>query len=125
MELDELHVDQLRAGVVTERMSVARVFPTVARDFVGAPDPAGRQDDRFRAENHEPAALAIVTKRADDAVPFLEERQNRPFHVNVDPLMHAVVLERPNHFQSGPLAADASIAARKPAPPAPITRTSC
>ena len=62
MELDELHVDQLRAGVVGERMAVAGVFPTVARDLVGSPDAAGGEHDRFRAKNFEPAALAIVTE---------------------------------------------------------------
>ena len=63
MELNELHVDQLRAGVVGERMAVSGAFPTVARDLVGSADAAGGQHDRFRAKNLESSALAIVAKR--------------------------------------------------------------
>ena len=36
MELDELHVDQLGAGVIGERVAVAGALPAVARDPVGA-----------------------------------------------------------------------------------------
>ena len=50
MELDELHVHQLGAGVVGERVAVAGVFPAVARDLVGAADAAGRQHDRLGRE---------------------------------------------------------------------------
>ena len=50
MKLNELHVDQFRAGVIGERMAVAGAFPTVARDLVGSPDAAGRENDRFGAE---------------------------------------------------------------------------
>src|SRR3954452_16433662 len=85
-------------------MPVAGVFPTVARDFVSAPDAARRENDCFRAKNQEPAALAIVTESAYNAVAFLEQRQNRALHVDIDPLMNAVILERPDHFQSGAIA---------------------
>src|ERR1041385_9349581 len=85
-------------------MSVAGVLPAVARNFVGAANSAGREHDSVRPKNQESAALAIVTECADDAITFLEQRQNRPFHVNIDPLMDAVVLQRPNHFQSGAIA---------------------
>src|SRR4029450_1169680 len=37
MKLHELHVDQFRASVISQRVAVAGVFPTVARDFVSAP----------------------------------------------------------------------------------------
>ena len=44
MELDELHVNQLRTCIVGQRMPVARVLPAVARDVKCAPDAAGRED---------------------------------------------------------------------------------
>ena len=51
MELDELHVHQLGAGVVGQRVPVAGVFPAVARDAVRAPDAARRQHDGAFAWN--------------------------------------------------------------------------
>ena len=45
MELHELHVDQLRAGAIGERVPVARALPAVAGDAIGPPDAAGREDD--------------------------------------------------------------------------------
>ena len=77
MELDEFHVDQLRAGVVGERMAVASVFPTVARDLVGAPDAAGGEHDGFGAKNLEASAFAIVAKGPDDSIAILQQRRGR------------------------------------------------
>ena len=48
MELDELHVHQLGAGVVGQRVAVAGAFPAVAGDLVRAPGAAGREHDRAR-----------------------------------------------------------------------------
>ena len=104
MELDELHVDQLGAGVVGERVAVAGVFPAVARDLVGAADAAGRQHDRLRAEHLEAAALALVAERAGDAVAVLEQRDDRALHVHVDALMDAVILQRADHLEAGAVA---------------------
>ena len=64
MELDELHVDQLGAGVVGERVAVAGVFPAVARDLVRAADAAGGEHDRLGLEHAEAAAFALVAERA-------------------------------------------------------------
>ena len=50
VELDELHVDQLGAGVVGERLAVAAVLPRVRRHLVRLADPAGREDDRLGRE---------------------------------------------------------------------------
>ena len=47
MELDVFHVDQLRSGVVGERMAVTSAIPTVARDLVRFADAAGGEDDRL------------------------------------------------------------------------------
>jgi hypothetical protein len=64
MELDELHVHQLRPRVVSQRMAVAGPLPAVAGDLVGASGPTGREDDGRGAEDLEPSPFALV---ADDA----------------------------------------------------------
>src|SRR5438876_4066740 len=65
MKLHKLHVDQFRARFVGKRVTIASIFPTVARDLVGAPDPTGGKHDCFGPKNFEAAALALVTERAD------------------------------------------------------------
>src|ERR1700722_9976188 len=85
-------------------MSVAGVLPTVAGNFVGAANAAGREDDCFGTKNFESAPLALVAKRANDAIAIFQQRKNRVFHVNVDALMNAMILERANHFEPGAIA---------------------
>src|SRR6266550_8956492 len=55
MKLHKLHVDQFCARVISERMAVASVFPTVAGDSVGPPNSASGQHYCFGAENLEAA----------------------------------------------------------------------
>ena len=74
MKLHEFHVDQLGARVIRERVAIAGVFPTVARDLVSAADAAGRQHDGLRAKQLESAALALVPERAGDAIAVREQR---------------------------------------------------
>ena len=64
VELDELHVDQLGAGLVGERLAVAAVLPRVRGDLVGLADPAGREDDRLGREDDRPAGRPPVAERA-------------------------------------------------------------
>src|SRR5437016_13299922 len=85
-------------------MSVAGVLPTIACDFIGAANAAGGEHDCFGAKNLESPALALVTKRAHDAIAIFQQRKNRVFHVNLDALMHAVILQGANHFQPGAIA---------------------
>ena len=101
MKLHELHVDQLGASVVTERMAVSGALPTVAGDLIGAADTAGGDHDRFGPENLEPATVPVVTKRAHDAFLLLQQRQNSVLHVDVNTAVNAMVLQRANHFQPG------------------------
>src|SRR6266513_17105 len=82
-------------------MSVAGVFPTVACDFVGASDAAGGEHDCLGAKDFKSPSLALVTKRANDAIAIFQQRKNRVFHVNADALMDAEILERANHFETG------------------------
>ena len=68
MKLYELHVDQFRARFVSERMAIAGILPTVARNLVGAADTARREHDCFRAKNFESTALALVTECAHNTI---------------------------------------------------------
>ena len=77
MKLHELHVDQLRARVVGERVAVAGVLPAIARDLVRPADAAGGEHDCLCAKHFEPPALAIVAERADDALAVLQQRDDR------------------------------------------------
>ena len=85
-------------------MAVACVLPTVARDLVRAPDAARGEHDRFRPEQLEPAALPFVGERAHHPAEVGQQREHRAFHVHVDALVHAVVLQRPDHLQTGAIA---------------------
>src|SRR5207249_1901476 len=103
----------------------------------GLPDPSRGDHDRFGPEDHKPAVLAPVAERAADAAGVREQPRDGALHVHVDAELHSAVLERADHFQAGAVPdvaealegvaaeASASIAARRPAPPAPMTGTSC
>src|SRR5436309_5191666 len=104
MKLDEFHVDQFCARVVGERVAVASVFPTIARDFVGAADATGREHDRFGTENLEASALALIAESADYTVAIFQQGKNRMFHVHIDSLMNPVILKRTDHFQASAIA---------------------
>src|SRR3954447_10334682 len=85
-------------------MTIAGAVPTVAGDFVGFANPARREHDGFGAENPEASAFPIVTKRADHTLAVLQQRQDANLHVDLYALMHAMILERPNHLQAGAIA---------------------
>ena len=104
MELYELHVHQISAGVVSERVPVAGVFPTVAGDLVGAADSARGYDDRFGLKQKKSSALAIVAKCSDNAVSLFKQRDDGALHVHVNSLVNAVILKCADHFKAGPVA---------------------
>ena len=66
VELDELHVDQARAGAHRQRVAVAGVLPGVRRHLERLADAAGGQHHRGRLEQDELAGLAPVAERAGD-----------------------------------------------------------
>ncbi len=66
VELDELHVDQLRPGEQRERVPVTGVLPGVGGHGVGLADAAGGEDDRGRVEADETAGLAPVAEGPAD-----------------------------------------------------------
>src|SRR6266513_4096660 len=100
MKLHKLHVNQFCARVISERMAVASVFPTVAGDSVGPPDSASGQHHCFGAENLEAPTFAFVAKCPDHAVAVFKKRKNRVLHVDIDSTMHTVILQSPNHLQA-------------------------
>ena len=104
MELDELHVHQVGAGLVGERVTVAGVLPGVGGDLVGAPDAAGADDHRLGREQPEVAPLAVVAESAGDPPRVEQERHRGVLHEKIDPTVDAVVLERPDHLQAGAVA---------------------
>src|SRR5262249_60880927 len=77
----------------------------VARNLVSPADAAGGEYDRLGREEDEAAALPLVAERAGDAVPIFEERRDRALHVDRDPSMDTVILERADHLQAGAIAA--------------------
>ena len=90
--------------MIRERVAVAGVFPTVAGDLKRAPDAARRQHHRLGVKQFEAPALAIVGERAHAAVAILEQREDGGFHVEIDALMNAVILQRADHFETGAVA---------------------
>jgi len=101
MELHELHVLQGGASVVRERVSVAGVFPAIARHAVRSADAAGCENHGLRREDLEASALAVVTQRAGNPIPILEQRDDRAFHVHVYRLIDRVVLQCADHLETG------------------------
>ena len=104
MELHELHVHELGAGAIGQRLAVARVFPAVAGDLEGAADAARGQHDGFGREQLEAAALAVVSESADDAARIRQQIEDRVLHVHFDALMNAVILQGADHLEAGAVA---------------------
>src|SRR5262249_2773667 len=101
VELDEFHVLQFGPGLVGEGVPVARVFPTVARNAVGLPDPPGRQDDGLGAEDYESTAVPVVGERPGNPVAVFEQTDDRAFHEDLDASMNPLVLQGADQLQAG------------------------
>ena len=101
MELDELHVDQLGAGVHGKRVAVAGVFPRIRGDLVGLAHSARREHHRLRAERHEAPGLAPVGEGAHHAAVLGQKLRDGALHVDLEALVHAVVLQRADHLEPG------------------------
>src|SRR5262249_34869452 len=99
MELHKLHVHEVGAGVIGQRLTVAGVLPTVACNLVGPADASGSQHNGPGGIKQKAASLPIVTKRANDAISILEQRKDGALHVHINSLMDAVVLKRADHLQ--------------------------
>src|SRR5690349_20901247 len=99
MELDELHVDELRPGAIGERVAVTGAFPTIARDFVGAPGSAGGEDDGLGGKQVETAAFAVVRHRPGHASAVEQQLDDGVLHMNGGAEVNRVILERSNQFE--------------------------
>ena len=104
VKLHELHVHELRAGEVRERLPVARALPRVRVHPERAADTARREDHGPRPEDHEPSCVPPVAERAAHATVVDEEARDRALHVDLHPGVDAVLLERPDHFEAGAIA---------------------
>src|ERR1051326_5317469 len=96
MKLNEFHIDEFRASLISKRVSISGVFPAVAGDFVRPPNPTSREHDCFGTEDLEAPSLTFITKRANHSFSLFQERQNGVLHVDINSLMHAVILQRPD-----------------------------
>ena len=92
VKLDELHVLQLGAGVVGERVAVAGILPAIAGDLVRFADPARRQHHRLGAEDDESSSVPVIRERPRHAVAVLDQPDHGTLHVHFDPLMDAMIL---------------------------------
>src|SRR5207253_10071638 len=98
------HVDQVRARPERQRVAVARVLPRVRRDLPRLADPPRREDDRLGLEEHDLPVGSPIADGARDALAVLQQARDRALHVHVDPLVDPVVLEGPDHLETGPVA---------------------
>lgn len=74
MELQKLHVYEVCPGVISQRMAISRVFPTVAADFVGPADTAGGQNGKFIGpENLEPPPFPVISQSAHHPCAVFEQ----------------------------------------------------
>ena len=101
MELEELHVDELRSGVVGQSVAVAGVLPGVAGDLVRLADAPGGHDHRAGPEDGEAPSLPVVAQGARHPVAILQEGGDGDLHVDVQALVDAMVLEGADHLQAG------------------------
>src|SRR6185436_19017235 len=100
MELGELHVHQLGTGFVRHREPVAGVLPRVARDLPRLAAAAGREDRGLALEHDEATGLTPVAEHAGDPIAVLEQLERGALHVEVDALVHAVILQRADHLEA-------------------------
>ena len=86
VELDELHVQQRRAGPQCQGVTVTGVLPRVGGDLEGLADPAGGQHDGRRAERDEAAGLAPIAEGAGErAVVGLDQFGDRALGEDLQP----------------------------------------
>ncbi len=85
--------------MISKRLSVAGVLPTVARYPEGSAHASCRKHYGSGPEHSKAATLAVIGQRACDAVAVFEQRDYGAFHVDLDALMNAVILEGANQFQ--------------------------
>src|SRR5262245_24546698 len=104
MKLHELHVHQIRTGVVGKRLAIARVFPTIARALIGPAGTPGRQHVGFCFNQYESSTFPLVCVCAHNAVSMLAQAGERAFYVHSDALMNSVILKGADHLYARTIA---------------------
>ena len=104
MKLHELHVHELGAGEVGERLAVARALPRIRVDAEDAADAARTEDDRLGVEDDEAPVVTPVAEGPADALPVREKTRDGALHVHLHPAVNAVLLERADHLEPGAIA---------------------
>ena len=104
VELDELHVDELGAGLVGQRVAVAGAVLRVGGDLVDAAAAAGREHQCLGAEADLLAGRAAVAEAADDAIAVLDQLRDRRLHEDLDVGVDGLVLERADQLEAGAVA---------------------
>src|SRR5437879_4999812 len=115
MELHEFHVHELRTSLISKGHPVAGILPGVGSDAPGFANSAGGDDDGLRLENDEAPVLAPISKRPGDTTAVHQETRDGAFHVDVNALLDAAILQRANHFKPGAVAYMAEALERVPA----------
>src|SRR5882762_1255133 len=100
MKLHEFHVHQFRTRFISQRHSVACVFPRVRRDRPGLSNSPRGHHHRFRLEQYKSPRLPPISQRPRASPAIREQPHNRALHVHIEPHVHAAILQRPDHFQS-------------------------
>src|SRR5262249_54809954 len=98
VELNELHVHKIRAGVEGHGDPVPGVLPGIGGYLPGFAAAACSQDHGFALEKDEFSALAPVTKRAADSSTVGEQTLKIALHVDIDAFVNGVVLQSADHF---------------------------
>src|SRR5438552_8868478 len=100
MKLNEFHIDEFGTRLISKRVSISSIFPTVAGDLVRPTNPTRGQHHTFGPENFETPSLAFVPECSYDPVAVLEQRESGLLHVHINSLMNTMVLYRADHLQT-------------------------
>src|SRR5665213_2087329 len=105
VELNALHVDQLRASPQRHGVTVAGALPRVGRELPGPADAAGRDDDRLGFEGDELTCRSPVGDTPGDSTTVVVDQfQYLALHEDVGVHRDDFLLERADQFQAGAVA---------------------
>ena len=85
-------------------MPISGVLPTIASHLKCATNATRGKNHSFRLIQTESTPLSVVTKSSRDPVSILEQADNGAFHVDIDSLVDAMVLESADHLEAGSVA---------------------
>src|SRR5580658_1748990 len=100
VKLHELHVHELRAGEVGERLPVARTLPGIRVDAKATSDAARRENDGLGPKHDEASRVSPIAEGAACALAIGQQPRDGALHVHFHPAVDAVLLERANHLEA-------------------------